>query len=248
MHELSNVEHLPPQVLRRVRPMVQELIELHGENIRSVFIYGSAAHQGYVPGVSDINLAVVFGRLDFGVFKKSLQCVTKAIPRKIAAPLFLTEEYIAASLDVFPIEFWDMQEQHVVVYGEDFLSSLTIQGEHVRLFCEQQIKGRLIRIRQAYLEVGLHSKGMLTLMTESLTSLLPVFRNLLRLRSVPCALDKTEILARLGKEFDLDSGVALTIYRHKTGREKIEKQQVPQVLEKYIDFMGKLAERVDRLS
>ena len=245
--KIINAEKLPSEVQNKFIPYLKTMIDIHKDHLMAVFIYGSATGKNYIPKVSDINSVFVFKDLTFASLTDSLKLVSKGINKKIAAPLFLTKEYIETSLDVFPIEFLDMKENYCLLYGTDFLSALTIKEEHIRLFCEQQIKGKLIRIRQAYLEVGLKKKGLEALLKESLNSLIPIFRNLIRLKDKKPPIEKSEIIKQLCQEFDLDENVFLPIYKDTSNDEKIANQEVVVFIEKYLDQIKKLAVGVDQL-
>jgi len=245
--KIINAEKLPLDVQKKFIPYLENMLNIHSDCLIAVFIYGSATGKNYIPKTSDINSVFVFENLSFLNLKNSLKLVDKGISKKIAAPLFLTKAHVETSLDVFPIEFLDMKENHVLLYGEDVLSGLKINEEHIRLFCEQQIKGKLIRIRQAYLEVGLKNKGMEALLKESLNSLIPIFRNLLRLKGNQPPTEKDEIIKQLCQEFDLDENVFLPIYKDTSNDEKIANQEVVVFIEKYLDQIKKLAVGVDQL-
>ena len=244
---IINEEKLHIEVQKKIIPYLKKMSDIHGNNLISVFVYGSAVGENYVPKVSDINSVFVFKDLEFSILRSSLSVISKGIFKKIAAPLFLTKDYINSSLDVFPIEFLDMKENHILLYGEDIFSGLEIRGEHIRLFCEQQIKGKLIRIRQAYLEVGLKKKGLESLLKESLNSLLPIFRNLIRLKGEQPSINKTAIIGQLCRMFELDENVFLAIYKDSANDEKIANQEVVVFLEKYLIQIEKLADMVDKL-
>ncbi len=244
--KIINAEKLPLVVQNKFIPYLNTMIDIHKENLISVFIYGSATGENYIPKVSDINSVFVFKDLLFTSLTNSLKTVSKSIPKKIAAPLFLTREHIETSLDVFPMEFLDMKENHILLYGTDILSELEIKEEHIRLFCEQQIKGKLIRIRQAYLEIGLKKKGLEALLKESLNSLIPIFRNLIRLKGKTPPIEKAEIIKQLCQEFKLDENVFLPIYKDTSNDEKIANQEVVVFIEKYLDQIKKLAVGVDQ--
>ena len=246
-NSIINEEKLHIEVQKKFIPYLKAISDIHGDNLISVYIYGSAAGENYIPKVSDINSVFVFKDLKFSIFKSSLKVVSSGIFKKIAAPLFLTKDYIDSSLDVFPIEFLDMKENHILLYGEDVLSGLEIKGEHIRLFCEQQIKGKLIRIRQAYLEIGLKKKGLEALLKESLSSLIPIFRNLIRLKGKQPPINKTEIIRQLCQMFGLEENVFLPIYKDSTNDEKIANQEIVVFLERYLSQIGKLAGMVDKL-
>jgi predicted nucleotidyltransferase len=247
VENLKNLDKVPREVKTKVAPFVEQLLKIHSDNIISIFLYGSSTGRNYIPKSSDINMVVVFKELDFSRLRSSLKLVNKGINKKICAPLFLTQRHIQTSLDVFPIEFLEMQENNVLVYGEDLLANLNIEASNIRFICEQQIKGKLIRIRQAYLEVGLKKKGIEALLKESLASLIPVFRNLLRLRSKQPSQDKSEMLKQFCKEFALEKDVLLPIYRDTRNDEKIAGKDVEYFLERYIEQLQKLAVIVDQL-
>ncbi len=245
--ELKNLERLPPEARAKIVPYLNKLVALYPRRILSIAVYGSTAGGNYIPKVSDINMAVVFDNVDFPVLKKALKVVSEGIRHKIAAPLFLTLPYIHSSCDVFPIEFLDIRENHVTVFGEEVFQDLTIETEHLRLFCEQQLKGRLIRIRQAYLEVGLKRQGIEALLKESLNSLFPVFRNLIRLKREQPPVDKQEIIAQVSRLFSLDAEVFANIFRDKTNDEKIAGEDVEKYFERYMKQLKILWEAVDKL-
>ncbi len=247
MAELVNLEGLSDEVKKRVVPYLQNLFDVHNENIVSVFVYGSAAGKDFVPKRSDINLLIVFRQLQFDDLKKSLKIVSKGIEKKITAPLFLTRRHIETSADVFPVEFMELKENHILLYGEDIWENLKIDNANIRLQCEEQIKGKLIRLRQAYLEVGLKRKGIEALIKESLYALLPIFRNMLRLKGKTPPVGKEDILISLCAEFDLDADIFLAILKDKKDDEKIGSQEIEPAFERYLGEIHKLALAVDKL-
>ena len=247
MGNLKNLDKLDIQAGKAIEPYLKELLKIHQDNVVSVLVCGSAAGADYVPKISNITLLVVLEKLEFQDLRKSLKLVSRGINKKIAAPLFLTRKHMETSTDVFPIEFLEMKESHLLLYGEDLLSPLEINPANIRLFCEEQIKGKLIRIRQAYLEIGLKRKGIEALLKESLTSLTPVFRNLIRLKGTTPPLEKQEIYIQVCTEFDLDANVFLAILRDTKNDEKIDAQDVEVFFERYIAQIQKLAIAVDQL-
>jgi len=247
MGDLLNLEKLPPEARKKITPYAEEILELQGNNIISMNVYGSATGENYVPGVSDINLLFVCGRVNLPVLKSCLKVISKGISKKITAPLFLTEAHIRSSLDVFPMEFLDLKERHITIYGADILKELKIDTKHLRFVCEEQIKGKLIRIRQSYLEIGLKRKGIEALLKESLRSLMTVFKNLIAIKGSLPEKNNDALLVQLCREFGLDAGVFLPIYRDSSNDERIGSRDVEEFLEKYMDELQKLAGKVDAL-
>jgi predicted nucleotidyltransferase len=248
MQELKNLNKLHPHVAKAIRPYMQKFITLHETSIISIFIHGSAASGDYRKGVSDINSGIVFKKMGIDELKKSLSIVSEGIKKGINTPLFFTREHISTSLDTFPIEFMEMKENHIIVYGEDLLSNINIDFSHIRFICEEQIKGKLIRMRQAYLEIGLRKKGIESLIKESFASLFPVFRSLLRLKGIAAGNGKKEDIISLGNAFGIDTGIMLDILADTRNDGKISGRDLESSFFLYLQQLEKLGDIADKLA
>ena len=69
----------------------------------------------------------------------------------MAAPTVFTPAYLARSVDTFPLEFIEIQQQHVTVLGEDHFAPLVFEPAHVRLQCERELKVLEIGLQQGIL-------------------------------------------------------------------------------------------------
>ena len=247
MVNFINVEKLLPEVRECLLLYMEEMLKVHNDKILSIFVYGSACGGDYIKGISDINSAVVFKQMDFAQLKASLKRIRVGIKNKITAPLFLTPEYIKSSCDTFPIEFLEMKENHILIYGEDFLKNLQIDPVNIRYICEEQLKGKLIRMRQAYLENGLNEKAIKALMIESLNSLMPIFRGLLRLRGITPPLFKEEVIGLVGDYFNVGKDTFIAILKDKKNIEKIHRRKLETLFVDYLEQIKNLAEAADKL-
>ena len=71
----------------------------------------------------------------------------------MAPPLLLDRRWIEDARDVFPIEFLELREHHVLLHGEtDPFADLPVNLDHLRLEVEQQLRGKLLHLWEAYLE------------------------------------------------------------------------------------------------
>ena len=127
---------------------------LFGDDLVSVFLYGSAAGEDFIPGVSDYNLGVVLRSVRPEHLRRAALKVPRWRRRRIGAPLFLDPAFIRQSLDVFPIEFTEMTEAHRVLYGPDPFAGLTVGLRNLRHQCEFEVRGKLLALRTAYLRAA----------------------------------------------------------------------------------------------
>ncbi len=247
MQEFKALHSLPLEVQQKFKPYAQKLIEVHQDEVISIFIYGPATGPDFVSRKSHINSGIILKSIDFLTLKKSLPIIAQGLRHKIAAPLFLTVELLNSSLDVFPTEYLDIKENHQLVYGEDVMSSLVIQTENIRLFCEQQIKGKLIRIREAYLEVGLQPRGMEALLEDSLNALMPAFRSLLRIKNKKPSNNNVTLLEQFCEEFHLNKEALLPIHHHVSRQKRLFPAQFEPLLSSFLSELEKISDIVDRL-
>jgi predicted nucleotidyltransferase len=244
---LKNTGEINPNAAKKIIPYIKDLLRVHAESIISVFIYGSAAGGDYLKGLSDINSVIVFKDIGARELKKSLSIVDRGIRRGIDTPLFLTRQHIMTSLDTFPVEFIEIKENYIVIYGEDVLSAVDINRLNIRFVCEERIKGALIRIRQGYLEIGLRKKGVEALIKESFASLFPAFRGMLRLKGISPFRTKKEDIEAMGKAFGIDTGILLAILADRHNNEKINSRNLDDMFFKYIEQVERLGDIADKL-
>jgi hypothetical protein len=244
---LKNLERIHERARPHLDDYVAGLDTELGSNLKAVSVYGSATGPDFIPKKSNINLVVILGKLDEQVLTSLLDIVKWGRGKRIVPPLMLTPEYIKASLDVFPIEFLEIRDSHVVIMGEDYFSALQVEPRDVRLECESQLKAAVLRTRQAYLEVGWRRKGAEEVLAASLTSLIPVFRAMLRLKGEEPPRKKSDVVGSLGMAFGVETKTFIAILRDRAGDERIEGEMAHAVLARYIDEIAHLAGKVDDL-
>lgn len=239
--ESLKLDGVKPELKTIIRPYLIKLLEIHKENIVSVVLYGSATGKYFMPKKSDINLAVIFKNLEFRQLKDSLKLINYGASKRITAPLLLSLSHIESSKDTFPVEFIEIKENNILLYGKDIFSGLKIDETNIRLFCKREIEGKLIRIRQAYLERGLKRKGVEALMKESMHSLVPLFRALLRSKIQNPPIDKEKILIEFCNHYGLAKDVFVAILRDRMNDEKIKGEDAEVFFEKYLREIEKIS-------
>ncbi|MFQ5680985.1 MAG: hypothetical protein ACE5GG_02910 [Candidatus Omnitrophota bacterium] len=243
-----NINMLDKGLRKKIGSYLEEWIGVYGRDIVSLGVYGNTSGAEARRDLSEVNILAVLDKVGLEQMDKGLKLIAKGAKAGIAAPLMLTLEHIRTSQDSFPIEFLEMKESYVCVYGRDVLKDLHVDRGNLRLFCEQQLKGKLIRLRQAYLEIGLKRKGVEALLKDCLRVLFPVFRSCLRLKNIVVPLKKEDVLLRLGREFGLTVDGFIAILRDRENDEKINGEDVRVFLGKFVREIGNLAEKIDKFS
>ena len=245
--KLNNIDRLRPEAAEDVRAYVEELLRVLGQDAEAALAFGSVTGPDYIPGQSDVNLVFLVRTDELSLLEKCLSPVSAGFKKRIVAPLFLTKEYVARSQDVFPVEFLDMRETGVLLYGEDFLAGLELAPASLRLECEQQLKSSLLRTRQAFLEIGRSKGGVERVLTHSLNSLVPIFRAMLVLRGLALPRTKPEIVTSLCREVGAPDAAFTEILELRARGANLKPGRGPGLLADYIRAVEKLAAVVDTL-
>lgn len=166
------------QVLQK---FVQDVQGVYGEDLLAILLYGSAATGEHVTGRSDINVAVVLRRLTAALLRKASGSLRNWHRQGFATPLFLDPETLHASLDAFPIEFLDMQERHRTLWGPDLLADLHVGRGNLRFQCEQELRGKLLKLCQSYVESAHTPTELERILGIAVPSIVVLARTLLRL-------------------------------------------------------------------
>lgn len=160
---------------------VREVQHLYGSDLVAVFLYGSAVTGEHVPGRSDINVAVLLAEVTAAALRKASGKLRGWARQGFATPVFFDVEFLRDALDVFPIELLDMQERHRMLSGPDVLAGLQIDAGALRRQCEQELRGTLLKLRQAYLESSPSPKDLQIVLTAAASGLVVLARTLLHL-------------------------------------------------------------------
>lgn len=186
---------------RVVPEAAAELAAAFGPALRTVVVYGSAETTDFLPERSDVNLAAVAEPLTFAHLQAVAQWYARWRAQRVAAPLLLAPADLTRSVDVFPLEMLDIQARHRTLIGDDLFSGLVVGRDNVRLECEREAKGKLLRLRALYLELAGSTVEIRELMLDSRKTFLHVMRGLLWLRGVAWEPREGAVVAVFAREF-----------------------------------------------
>jgi predicted nucleotidyltransferase len=230
-----------------LRSFTREMRDLYGEDLISVILYGSAVGPDYIPEVSDLNLLVILGEVGPEQLEKGLKYVKRWRKSRIN-PLFLDLPYIESSVDAFPIEFLEMKEHHRLLWGEDPLEELEVSQENLRLQCEQELKGKWLKLRQIYLETEGAPKRLRQLMVASLRPFGVVLSALLRLKGFPVPpREFLEVLTQVEETLGLELAAFREAHQLKLGGRSLSRDALNALFAQYLQEIRWLVQAADGL-
>lgn len=225
---------------------IQSLQKIYKDELVSIILYGSAASGEFIHRHSNLNLLVILKNTDLENLKIASGLINKWKFRMVH-PLFFTEEYIKGSSDVFPIEFLDMKENYTVLVGSDVLRDISIDTRNLRFQCEQELKVKLISLKQLFLRSNKDKAALKSLLFKSFTSVMHILRNIIRLKGKQSPYLKEDILKEVALEFQIDTNTWQKILAGKFKQIKLGGREIEQLFINFVRDLEKIINLVDKL-
>jgi predicted nucleotidyltransferase len=220
---------------------------IYGEDLISICLYGSGARGAYIPRRSDLNFLIVLTEEGIKELSKAFKVVARWRRRRVTTPLFMTNEYIATSLDAFPLEFLNIKQHYRVVWGKDPLAGIKINRQRLRLQVEREVKGKLLQLRGAYLASRGWGINLVALASQSVIALLSIFQGILYLRDKEIPHQRGGVIKAVATETGLAAEPFMRLLDVKEGKIKLPARVMKSLMKSYIEEVSRLAAWVDKM-
>jgi hypothetical protein len=225
--------------------LVTQLRAAYGAQLNSVVLYGSAAAGEHIPKQSDYNVLLLLNALDASSFAKASSVARAWNDAGNPPPMTMTVDEWRRSADIFPMEYADILERHRVLYGTPPFDGINVSRDDLRLQLENQVMGKLLQLRQGALLAGTDRKRQTELITASLSTMMVLFRAVLRLCGERPDADNIVVAERVGTLAGMDPTPFVAAARHKRGENKMEGDTASEVLPRYIAGIERLQRYLD---
>lgn len=206
-------------VIERVRRTVAAWVATVGSaRVHAVWLYGSAARGEYVPGVSDLNLLVLWDRVDPETLARWAPAVRAWLREGGTLPrLFAVGEW-ARTVDVFPLEHLEIHAAHVVLHGAP-PPAPRVDPEALRLELEREWTTKRVQLRLHLAAVADRGEGLAQLLRRAVPTVAALLRGMLHLVD-PAAVPRTaeETFARAAERFGVDAAPLQALWRRRAAR------------------------------
>jgi hypothetical protein len=225
--------------------LVTQLRAAYGARLDSVVLYGSAAAGEHIPKRSDYNVLLLLKEIDASVLSSASAVARAWSDAGNPPPMTMTVAEWRGSADVFPMEYADILDRHRVLYGSPPFDGVSVSMRDLRLQLEQQVMGKLLQLRQGALLAGTDGKRQTELIAASLSTMMVLFRAVLRLNGETPAADNAALAQRVGALAGLDATPFVRAVQHVRGERKLEPSDAGAMLTGYIDGIRMLQRYLD---
>ena len=223
--------------------MVARVSSALGERLVSLVLYGPAVHGDTYREVSQLNLMIVSSDLEPETLGLLGDPVRWWLKLDQPWPRLFSPELIRDSVDIYPIEFLDITRHHRVLFGRDALASVQVDVTLLRLQCERELREKLMRLREGYVESRGRPRHVRQLLAASYASFALVWRGCLHLLGVPVPVHDGEVAAALCRRLELDPGPFGEVAQIAAGTASHDEGAV---FARYYRELGEMVTRIDR--
>lgn len=232
--------------------LIDNLKKTFNERLSSVFLYGSCAVEDCSKSFPDLNLMVIIENLKAEDLKKSHDFVKKFAKKGKYLPIFMDKDEWFNSCDVYSIECADIQERHKILYGENLISTISIEKSNLRFQCEQETKNLLIRLRQTYLGHAKNKLAVREIIKISSKTFVVILRTILRLLDEKPPTRHEDVVKSFSKKIkthglDFDYELFSKVLESRTNPKAIKDNELDYTIEKLIDTTNSVLKYVDKI-
>lgn len=158
--------NIPDQVRQVLDGVLDAARRAFGDDLRSVVLYGSAA-EGRLRATSDVNLMFVLRRFDeekANHFREPFRFAGAAVD---VNAMFVLDKEIDLAAREFAQKFADMKRRHVVLYGDNPLTNVTISREALVRRLQQTLLNLSMRLREMYIGRSLREEQCAVTIAEA---------------------------------------------------------------------------------
>jgi hypothetical protein len=237
----------PAEIIAAARQWLEPVRSALGREFLAAYLTGSVLSQGFDAKRSHINLLVVARALGNDVLDALAHAIPTGKSRPHFEPLFVTRRQMEKSVDVFPIEWLEIQERHLRLDGEDLFQTLEVPQTHLRLQCEHELRGKHIQLRQVYLASYRRPTELTRLLRSTASSFATLFRTLLRLRGETPPADTAHVIERLANLYGLDAQGLLGAHLVRYGGRRYTGEQILAICRSFLTEVDRLVNAIDEL-
>ena len=152
--------NISSSVREDLEKFISEVIEFYKQDLLSISVFGSSVSGDYVEDQSDLNLLIIYSELDIDDLQKVSDLAQKWFKKRKFTPRFLSKRNLFDSSKYFQIDWMEIRDSSVLIYGENVLGQLPVLLPDMKWQLSHEIKRMRMRIKQQFWRASDDEKTM----------------------------------------------------------------------------------------
>jgi len=225
---------IPPAASPALDAFRDALVNADAANIACIAVYGSAARGRYDADTSDLNVVVALRDAGGAAVLRIAGAIHDGERESRIETMIFAESELAGLAASFPTKILDIQRRHVVLFGTDLFSGITVARDDIRRRAEQELRNLALRLRRRLVAARSDDHALALAADDAAATLAVNLRALLYLRAeVSDEFQPTlAIFERASALFGLDPTILQAIKRvHKNDERSMSAEQFGRVVD-----------------
>src|ERR1041385_8154143 len=133
---------------KKLDRFVNDLKAAHADNLSSVTVYGSTAHDDDANAAAKHDVLNVLRRLELDDLRRATELIRDWTRSGQPMPVYFSQDELQRAADVFPIEFLQMEQARVVLHGSDPFEFVEISQANLRHQTEYELRTKCLQLRR----------------------------------------------------------------------------------------------------
>ena len=239
--------NLPEEVQDILGRFVGQVQQRWNADLVGLVLFGSAARGDFIVGRSNINVLLVVQKLSSDHLRRAGQLHREWGKHQIVAPLLMTPYNLNRSRSLFPLEFLQMTQFHVLLAGKTPFEETQVDMARLGWQCEQELMANVLQVRQRFIEGEGRIEAIQALLLLSITAVLPCIRGLLYCLGQSSNDNDMNILESLSNTLEFDATVFIDILKIKRGLSSPGALEWAKTYERYLQSLERFMEQVSAI-
>lgn len=157
---------LPDRIKSALSAFVDSTLTAFNKDLRSIVLFGSGA-EGNLRPTSDVNVVVVLEKFDQTKADQMREPLRQAEAAINLKAMFLLAHEVTPASQAFAVKFADIKRRHVVLYGEDPFSEVSLSREDSISRLKQTLLNQTLRLRESYISRGLREEQLTRVIADA---------------------------------------------------------------------------------
>ena len=216
------------QLKKQINDFIKTLIVQSGDNLVSAVLYGGYAKNDFTSGKSNVNILLIFENVNMQILDAISVTIQKGMVDFKLSPFILTSSEVVPSSDVFAVKLFDIQKHHILLHGEDVLTTLQFDNKYLQFIAEQELRNQLSRMKFYYIQHFNFPEALLKKLQSGITTLLVNANTYLYLKYGIYLETRAEITQRILLEKQMNKESLLILLSLRNPPDAINPNQIKQ--------------------
>lgn len=190
--------------MKQLDDFIEELKQILGKKLDCVAIFGSKANYGLQKVTSNVDLLIIINSLTLEDLTSIAPAITKWTKGKNRYPVIVTKEEFYTSNDICALEYFDIQWNYQIVFGEDLIKNHTIGYNDLKRQCIRELKMLILKYRNYYAVYYKNKREIKEALVRLISTCLVVFRVVLRLQNISPSVYKNDLIDQFNSIIPID--------------------------------------------